>query len=186
MIAFNANVNYRLLNKLRALPDELNQEAHDILRDSVSRYARQLVERRLINAVPPQTWRGPFTSPKQQRAYWATRGFNAWAPGTDGPSTVRSGKIKKWHVRGQYNAKSRFGEVIVNNIDMNESHTVGDRAGENVPYWQFVIGKNQQGFHERAGWYSLPEEIAYIKNAVGTWAIAAFSELLNDAAKDLS
>jgi len=187
MIAFNAHVNYRLLNKLRALPDELNQEAHDILRDNVSRFTRQLVEKRLINAVPNQVWRGPFSSPDQQAAYWATRGFDSWAPGANKPPTMRSGKTKKWHVRAQYRAKSFFGEIIVNNLEMNESHTYkdGKRVNDNIPYWQYVIGGRQQGFHERAGWYNVDQEITYIKNAVGTYAVAAFRDLFEDKLKDL-
>lgn len=114
---------------------EFARVAPDLFKRKVPSAARRVTRfaKRELEALTPGPAKHPimWTSEKQRRAFFATNGFGRGIP------TKRMGGIEDgWEVRTRIEQDASGEFVIINT----------------APYAQWVIGKDQQRFHEITGW----------------------------------
>lgn len=103
-----------------------------------------------------------WTSERQRRAYFATKGFGRGIP------TRRTHALSKgWNVTLDIDQIGRLESFTVSLLTFLAKFGVGQAPAppppsiwitvdNAVPYEQYVTGVDQQGFHKDTGWYSAP------------------------------
>lgn len=124
------------------LPKDVQQKAlADIRNHAIPAFINRVAP---IQPPPKLGWGILWTSVKQQRTFWASKGFGRNIP------TARTGGLRYgWHY------ETRATETSITVKIYNDAKSMEYRGGVPIgliPYEQFVTGANQQRFHALAGW----------------------------------
>jgi hypothetical protein len=123
----------------------------------------------LLGKIPgPVHYPVRWTSERQRRAFFATKGFGRGIP------TKRTGDVARWDVLVDYATLEKIGsflyrvQVVLAHLDPRKKQALGSAPpggviisiANAVPYQRYVTGSQQQGFHQDTGWIYAPSIIA--------------------------
>jgi len=138
----------------------------------------------LLGKIPgPVKYPIRWTSERQRRAFFATRGFGRGIP------TKRTGDVARWGVYVNYDIFEAFSlftykfGIALANLNPKKKATYGTPPSEGVAatiaisaaarkYQTYVTGTQQQGFHRDTGWIYAP--------SIVTTQVHRFENILRD------
>lgn len=150
-----------LVNDLKTVPRKFKA----LYRKRIDTLAKKTLQQ--LQRTPPKVKRPiEWTSRKQQRAYFASRGFGKGIP------TIRTGKLQDgWKVINE----SDFTEGL---FTVYNDSTVRDYfTGAIVYYEEFVTGVSQQRFHRNTGWIRSQDILADAMVSAETIIIDTWAEV---------
>lgn len=137
---------------LRAMPETMRKTVNKIVLPKVRDRARQT----LAQPIPPVRYPLRWKSAKQRRAFFATNGFGHGIP------YQRTGRLQTgWRVE-------------TTPVDAG----LAIELRNDTPYARYVVGNEQQPFHQDTGWY-LADEVTlalsdYANNEIiEAWAVVS-------------